>query len=388
MSDLIDRVLVETTPRAMRVALMAGDRLVELHVDRPGRGHRVGDVFAGRVTRVVAGLNAAFIDLGGGVTGFLPARDASPDGASSDTIARLVHEGEAVSVQITKEATAEKGPKVTRRFADPDGAIAQTMGKADPACLIMRRRPLVLDLIERSPQARITVDSPSELARLKKSVDSDRLDQHWDGTNLFAHAGVDEQIDRALASSVDLPSGAHLIFEPGRTLTAVDVDMASAGERGADPFGVNLEAAAELAHQLRLRNIGGLIVVDFLNLKGEDKAKNLAEALRRSVADDPAEVALVGPSRFGLIEMARERRGEPLVTALGSAVEQATDRLVRELRSAAAGAGTLEVRASPAVVDELRRQAAGKDVASWVGRRLEIEIEVNRADEAFAVAAL
>ncbi len=386
---MIDTVLVESTPRVVQIALLADGELVEYHVDRRGRGHREGDIFVGRVTRVVPGLKAAFVDLGNGVAGFLPARDAHREDGAAPDINRLVHEGQTVVVAINKLATAEKGPKITRRFADPDGAVADAAARLKPPALVKRRHQPLRRLLDRVGDAHIIVDCPAKFARLRQRVDPERLDYHQGVTPLFAMAEIDEQVDQALTRAVALPSGARIVFEPVRTLTAIDVDVASAGEGVADPLTVNLEAAAVIARQIRLRNLGGLIVVDFLNMKGEDKARRLADAMRQAVADDPLEVALVGPSRFGLIEMARERRGDPLSGALGSAVERAADQLVRELRRTAVhGAGTLEVRASPAVVAEFQRGSGGQDVASWVGRRLEVEIESERADHAFLVTAL
>ena len=382
-------MLVESTPRAVQIALLADRELVEYHVDRPGRGHREGDVFVGRVTRVVPGLKAAFVDLGDGVSGFLSAREAHQGNGAAPEIGRLVHEGEAVVVTISKAATADKGPKVTRHVTDPEGKIAEAAAHIRPPGLVRRRKHLVAHLIERLGEAHIVVDCPAKFARLRKRVDPARLDLHQGTTPLFAIADIDEQIDRALTPTVNLPGGGRVVFEPVRTLTAVDVDMGPAAERGADPFAVNMEAALTVARQVRLRNVGGLIVIDFLNMKGDDKGRQLADALRQAVADDPAEVALVGPSRFGVVEMARERRGEPLSGALGTAVERAADQLVRELRlTATQGAGTLEVRASPAVVAEFQRAAGGQDVASWIGRRLEVQVESGRDDRAFQIAAL
>ncbi len=388
MSGVIDAVLVETTPRGMFVALLAGRDLVEFHVDRPGRGHREGDVFTGRVTRVVPGLNAAFVDLGDGVAGFLPARDARPGEATQDDIQRLVHEGEQVVVRIAKEARDEKGPKITCRVDDKDGALAAAASRVKPPQLIARREAMIVRLIERTGKARVILDSPGELARLRKLVDPALLALHQDATPLFELTGVADQLEEALAPAVDLAGGARLVFEPVRTLTAVDVDLGAAAERRSDPHTVNLEAAAVLARHLRLRNLGGLVVVDFLNVKGDDKGAALAETLRQAVAGDPAEVALVGPSRFGVIELARERRGQPLATALGNPTERAADALVRRMRqTVASGAAALDIRASPAVVKELTREGEGKDIASWVGRRLDIQSDPGRGDGEFDVAA-
>jgi len=383
----IDAILAETTPRAMRIALMEGDRLVELHIDRPGRGHREGDVFIGRVTRVVPALDACFVELPEGVSGFLRTRDADPQ-ESGEAISRLVHEGEKIAVSVKAEAHDEKGPLLTRRFEDKDGAIAAATVRSKGPRLVARARMLLVRLADEFPAARIVADSPAELVALRKRQRSGEAVLHQGGA-LFETAGVEEQVEAALVAQIGLPSGATLLFEPGRTLTAIDIDTARASESARDPLAVNLEAVPVIARQLRLRNIGGLVVVDFLNMKGEEAPRRLMQGLAEAMRGDPAETASDGPSRFGAVEIARRRRGPTLAETVGAAPLAAAEALIRRLRREAAmqGGATLVVRASPEVAHLFAGDDGGRAIANWVGRRLELVSEPGRAHHETDIAA-
>ena len=383
----IDAILSETTPRAMRIALMAGDRLVELHIDRPGRGHREGDVFVGRVSRVVPALDACFVELPEGVSGFLRTREADRND-SGEPLSRLVQEGQKIAVAVKAEAHDEKGPLLTCRFEDKDGAIAAAALRSRGPRLLARARMLLARLADAFPEARIVADSPTELVALRRRERAGEVVLHQGGA-LFENAGVEEQIEAALAPRVALASGATLLFEPGQTLTAIDVDTARASEGARDPLAVNLEAVPVIARQLRLRNIGGLVVVDFLNMKGEEAARRLMQGLAEALRGDPAETASDGPSRFGAVEIARRRRGPTLAETVGSPPVAAAEALIRRLRREAAmqGGATLVVRASPEVARVFAGDDGGKAIANWVGRRLELVSEPGRAHHETDIAA-
>ncbi|MBC6441376.1 MAG: ribonuclease E/G [Rhodospirillales bacterium] len=393
----IDTILAETTPRAMRIALMAGDSLAELHIDRPPDrhidphtpGHRAGDVVAGRVTRVVPGLKAAFVDIGQGVTGFLRARDADREGSGA-RIETLVQEGGCVAVAIGTDARDGKGPVLTRRFADPDGAVAAAAMRADPPALLSRREPLLLRLCRVYPEAQVVADSPADAAALRRAELPGGIRLHRGTEPLFEGAGIEEQIERALGPDVALSSGAVLRFDRTRALTAVDVDSAAASEAGAPPAALNLDAVPVLAHQLRLRNLGGLVIVDFLNMDNRADGKRLVAALARALRDDPARTALDGPSRFGLVELARQRLGPTLAEAMGSPVEAAAEALVRRVRREAhiEGGAALRIRASPEVASAFRGAHRGQDIAHWIGRRLELVSDPGRPHHDTEVAPL
>ncbi|MBT5433011.1 MAG: S1 RNA-binding domain-containing protein [Rhodospirillaceae bacterium] len=383
----IDTILAETTPRAMRLALMSGDDLIELQIDRPGRGHRAGDVFAGRVVRVVPGLNAAFVDVGEGVTGFLRAKEADVE-RSGGAISKLVTEGARVAVAIKTDARDEKGPVLTRRFDDTDGAIAAAAMRVEPPKLVSRAEPLLVHLAALYPEARVVADSPADVVPLRRLQRDGEIVLHQGAEPLLEAAGVEEQLETALAPEVTLRSGAVLRFEPGRTLTAVDVDSAAASEAAGDAVAINLEAAPVIAHQLRLRNLGGLVVVDFLNMQDKKAGGRLVTDLFVALKNDPAETALDGPSRFGLVEMARQRLGPTLAEAVGSPVQAASDALIRRLRreSRMQVGAAFEIRASPEVAEAFQGDDRGSAIARWVGRRLELVPDKKRRHNDFDVA--
>jgi Ribonuclease G/E len=384
----VDAILAETTPRAMRIALMEGDRLVSLHVDRPGKGHRRDDVFAGRITRVVPGLNAAFVDLGEGVTGFLRAKEADVEGSGAG-IAKLVQEGGKVTVAIKTDGHDEKGPVLTRKFKDPDGVIAATGVRAQPPRLISRAEQMLVHLAGLWPQARVVADSPADLVALRRIEREGAVTLHQGMEALFEGAGVEDQLEEALVPEVRLPSGSVLRFEPTRTLTAIDVDSAGASESVADAVAINLEAVPVLAHQIRLRNLGGLIVIDFLKMQDVAAGKRLMASLSDHLAGDPVETALDGPSRFGLVEIARQRTGPTLAQATGTPVVAATERLIRRLRqeSRTQGGAALEIRASPEVAAAFQSDDGGASIARWLGRRLDLIAEPRRSHDGFDIMA-
>ncbi|MCW5749339.1 MAG: ribonuclease E/G, partial [Alphaproteobacteria bacterium] len=160
-------------------------------------------------------------------------------------------------------------------------------------------------------QVRRALESLGDLAEFRVVIGGgDVLDTH-------DAAG---QIDAALRPHVVLASGVELLFEPGRTLCAIDVDSGSAGMRQGQgprtPLEVNLEAAEEIARQLRLRNVGGIIIIDFIDMRAPGDRARVQALLADRVADDPVLTQVVGATRLGLVEMTRARRGPTLEQAI------------------------------------------------------------------------
>lgn len=161
-------------------------------------------------------------------------------------------------------------------------------------------------------------DLPGGVARVcaERAPDlAGRVHRHTGDPALFEAHDLNDAIDALLSPRVPLAGGASLVIERTEALTVVDVN---AGERG-NALDVNLEAAAEIARQLRLRNLGGIVVVDFINMKGRGDGERLLGALTRAVEDDPAQAHVYGMSALGLVEMTRTRRGAALADVLGPA---------------------------------------------------------------------
>jgi ribonuclease G len=285
-----------------------GDRLVQATTEREGEGGPAGGVHLGRVVKIERTLNAAFVEIGLDRPGLLPLK-------KHDSLS----EGDAVAVQVRREAREEKGVRLTRFNAKPN-LIAD---KAPPALLVpppmlwqTALKTLVPERVDaihcdrRGDGEKIIATAP-ELA--KKVHHTPR--RSWEMND----AAANEEIAAALQEEVPLSSGGNLLFEPVRTLCAIDVNSGDASARRGEGGGidetalsVNLAAAREIPIQLALRNIGGVIVIDFIDLEQRGKRDQVVEALREAVIVDPAIDWVGNMSRLGLVELKRRRSGPTL----------------------------------------------------------------------------
>ncbi|MBP2228557.1 ribonuclease E/ribonuclease G [Azospirillum agricola] len=388
-------VLVDRDGTLTRAAVLTDGRLTDLHIDRADKPSLLGHVFLGRVERIVSGIDAAFVELGGGVSGFLVAADVrhpsdadNPDGRprqKTGRIGALLRTGQPVLVQVKADATASKGPSLTmdvtlpgrflihapfgrsvavskrlgagperaglglrvQRLATGSGWIVRAgaavagddrlaaesetlhllwRGIRDAAESATAPSPLhagpsapVRALIEQgAAPASILVDDESMARRLAGWCADHApdllplIERHKAPPRLFDLRDLDSAIADLLDTRVELPRGGSLVIEPTEALTVVDVN---AGERG-NPLDVNLDAAAEIARQLRLRNVGGIVVVDFVNMRSRGDAERVLAALHEAVDGDPVQTQVYGMSKLGLVELTRARRGSPLAALL------------------------------------------------------------------------
>jgi ribonuclease G len=418
-------IFVNIAPRETRAAVLEGGVPQEIHVERADRRGLVGNLYKGRVTRVLPGMQAAFVELGLARTAFLHAQDiaggdarhdaqriaaeggaadrsegrsgaAAPEAASQAAqeadIRRLVNPGDDLLVQVVKDPMGTKGARLTTfitlpsrylvsmprgrgigisaRIADeaerqrlravmegllaaghPGGFIVRTAAEgvdaarlaADVAYLErlwaqVRERHLVVapgalvhedlplarrllrDELARGVE-RVLVDDEQELARLQQFVrdflpdHAPRLELHGASRPIFDLHGIEAEIDRALARQVPLKSGGHLVFDQTEAMTTIDVNTGGfVGHRDLEDtiFRTNLEAAGTIARQLRLRNLGGIIIIDFIDMRdGAHRERVLAE-LRQGLSGDHAQVTVAPFSPLGLIEMTRKRTRESL----------------------------------------------------------------------------
>jgi ribonuclease G len=395
-------ILIDAGPGETRIALIEDDRLAAVSIEQPLRQSLVGSLWLGRVVRVMAGMQAAFVDLGLPRAGFLAARDAKVlgDAAGSDEtppIGTLLHEGQAVLVEVAKDPLGDKGVKLSaevtlpgrylvyaprgngihlsRRIEDmaerdrlaamlagavagsegfivrtaASGAPAEAIGEEaaqlkaawseivlragaakPPTCLWRDLDPVVRALRDHltARVERVRINSAQAFAAAKSYAATalpalaDRLELHQGPAALFELYDVEADLARAVQKRVALPSGGAITIEATQALTAIDVDSGSyTAGRGLEETSLhtNLEAATEVARQLRLRGIGGIIVVDFIHLEAEANRAALLAALRDALAHDRAPTRVLGMSEFGLVELTRKRTGEPLARAASEA---------------------------------------------------------------------
>ncbi len=473
---MTEEILINVSPILTRVARVSDGELVDLAIEPTGRRGPVGNVCLGRVLGVVPSLGAAFVDVGLPRDGFLPADNARElagdrrgDGPPPP-IDRLVREGDAILVQVARDAFGDKGVRLTtsislpgrtliyaprgdgaalsRRILDEaererlsgaleellgdgEGAIVRTNGKgaarealareldvlrrvwrsisreaeravppavvhADPGVVARAVRDYVS-----SPRTTVLIDDADALAEAKAYAGTvmpeliDRVSLYTEGGNLFDRHELEDRIAEVFEPSVPLPGGGRIVIETTAALTAIDVD--SKGRSRGNPedaaLRTNLEAAEEAGRQLRLRGIGGAIVIDFVQMRRRGNAERVVEVLRDVLHDDPAPTDVGSLSRFGLLEMTRRRAGPSLAETVGQACpvceglgfvdtpETAADHALAtaEREAEEVPGGPLTIVAAADVVSAIER-AAGADA---LGRRLGCAVTLRR-DEAFA----
>ena len=401
---MTSEVLINAGYLETRIALVEDGRLVDLIIEQNRRQGYVGNIFVGRAERVVASVGAAFVELGLERAGFLPASEARhfdgpPVGDEAPGISALVDEGQAVIVQVQKDAIGDKGAFLTSDLTLPgrylvfgprrsgvavsarigdeaerrrlieataalegsggfivrtaaEGAAAEDLA-ADATELRGRwadiqaraqshdiRPPVLLhgdlDPVSKALRDRmgpeieaVLIDDGQAYAEAKRYAQAvmpdlaERL-QRFAGGDVFSHHDVAEQILAALEPHVALPSGGHICIETTEALTAVDVNSGrhtSRRQQAETALECNLEAARAVALQIRLRGIGGIIVIDFIHLDEREHRNQVVATLEEAFATDPSPVRIGRMMEFGLVALTRRRSRETLVGRLSDACE-------------------------------------------------------------------
>lgn len=393
-------LLINVTPSETRVALVENGVLQEVHLERQGSRSLVGNIYKGKISRVLPGMQAAFVDIGLEKAAFLHASDIVPHTECVDRderaqfrardIGELVRQGQDILVQVVKEPLGTKGARLTTDITVPSRylvfmpgsahvGVSQRIGDEDerarlketvtPFCdaqggFIVRTAAegvgddeLVqdADLLKRlwrkiskrysevpscSPVhedlhlafrllrdfagmklERVLVDSQQSFLELKQfSRDlvpelAELLEHYPGGRPIFDLFDVENEIQRALSRKVELKSGGYLIIDQTEAMTTVDINTGGfVGQRSLEEtiFNVNLEATQAIARQLRLRNLGGIIIIDFIDMTSEDHQRRVLHSLEQALSLDPAKTSISGFSSLGLVEMTRKRTRESL----------------------------------------------------------------------------
>ena len=399
-------ILINWTPQETRVAIIENGAVQDLHIERALERGLVGNVYLGKVARVLPGMQSAFIDVGLERAAFLHVADlhggghhAKHDVAVQVPIERQVFEGQALMVQVIKDPIGTKGARLSTQVSiagrmlvflpqDTHIGISQKIGSAELRDQLRSRMNKLTATTDGSPTGGFILRTNAEdasdeeladdIAYLRKawgairakgmnqppgtllhedlnlaqrvlrdlateSTQTIRIDSQlqFDALKSFGDAytpgsaaklalykgerpifdlyGIEEEIARALARRVDLKSGGYLIIDQTEALTTVDVNTGGfVGARNFDDtiFKTNLEAAGAIARQLRLRNLGGIIIVDFIDMvRDEHQAAVLAE-FRKQLSRDRTKVTVSGFTQLGLVEMTRKRTRESLAHML------------------------------------------------------------------------
>jgi len=394
-----EEILVNVTPSEVRAALLENGILQEVYIERAARRGLISNIYKGRVSRVLPGMQAAFIDIGLERTAFLHASDIvrlrNGDNGETDIplpdIRELVRDGEEILVQVVKDPLGNKGARLTTfitlpsryvvllpdgdavgvsaRIEDEDererlrvffeellaesgcGVIVRTAaeGASDDALradmkflkklwtvvqeqcrngkvktLVHEDLPLparvLRDLVTVDVES-IRVDSEEDFHVMKSfaatflpEIES-KLALYTRRRPIFDLHGTEDEIRKALARSIPLKSGGYVIFDQTEAMTTVDVNTGGyVGHRNLEEtiYRTNLEAAVTIARQLRLRNLGGIIIIDFIDMEEEAHRQRVMQALEQALGRDHARHQITTVSPLGLVEMTRKRTRESL----------------------------------------------------------------------------
>ena len=487
---MTEQFLINFTPQETRVALLQQGVVQELHIERTNGRGIVGNVYLGRVVRVLPGMQSAFIEIGLERTAFLHVADiwserpAGNGGHETRPIERILSEGQSLMVQVQKDPIGTKGARLTTQISiagrllvhlpqdnhigisqrigeeaereklrtrvqallptdQPGGYILRTVAAdasdeelaADIAYLhriwqeiksrsvgalppmqlhhdLTLAQRVLRDLVNTETTA-VIIDSRENFQKLASVAQeygpqvSSRLVHYTGERPLFDLHGVEDEIQKALARRVDLKSGGYLIFDQTEAMTTVDVNTGGyVGSRNFDDtiFKTNLEAAQTIARQLRLRNLGGIIIADFIDMEDEEhKAAVLAE-FNKALAKDHTRITVSGFTQLGLVEMTRKRTRESLAHVLcepcptcGGRGEVKTAKtmayeVLRELLREARQFTAREMRvvAAPSVIDlflEEESQALAM-LSQFIGLPISLHAESGYTQEQFDIVLM
>ena len=397
-----EELLINVTPMETRVALVENGMLQEVYIERKRSCGIVGNIYKGKVVRVLPGMQAAFVDIGLERAAFIHAGDLYQQSQSSDevkseppSITSLVREGQSLVVQVTKDPISTKGARLTTRLSIPSrflvylpqhkhlgvsqriddeaererlkqmvteavkneglensgGFILRTAaegvgefeiqadthylrrlwnviqkrvaGDTVPA-LVYEELPLhqraIRDLI-RAEVDRVRIDSKETFQKIhdfcKAFVPNvlEKIEYYPGERPIFDLYSVEDEIQKALDRKVQLKSGGYLIIDQTEAMTTIDINTgAFVGHRNLEEtiFKTNLEAAIAIGRQLRLRNLGGIIIVDFIDMLDPEHQRQVLRMVEKTLDRDHAKNNISGVSELGLVEITRKRTRESL----------------------------------------------------------------------------
>ena len=488
-----EEILVNITPQETRVAVLTAGQVQELVVEREASRGLVGNIYVGRVARVLPGMQSAFVEIGLERSAFLHVADMWENRRSGATngkaepgkpIEKILAEGQPVTVQVMKDPIGTKGARLSTQLSiagrllvylpqDPHIGISQRIedeaGRAalreklkllipadEKGGFILRTlaegasdeelradieylRNLWRDIEQKSlgaPPPKLAYQGLSLAQRVLRDMVTDatsavRVDsrenhqklaafaqaympalvsklQHYTGERpLFELYNVEQEIEKALSRRVDLKSGGTLVIDQTEAMTTVDVNTGGfVGQRNFDDtvFKTNLEAAQAIARQLRLRNLGGIIVVDFIDMDSGEHRAAVLEELKRTLARDRTRMTVSGFTALGLVEMTRKRTRESLAHVLCEPCQACAGRgqvktartvcyeVLREiLREARAfNARELRVLASQPVCDLFHEEESGAlaMLSDFIGKPVSVQVETGYMQEQYDIVLL
>ena len=485
-----EEILINVTPQETRVAVVENGVLQEVHIERAMARGIVGNIYKGKVVRVLPGMQAAFVDIGIGKNGFLHASDivrSDPafnieENKPIPPINELVHDGQKICVQVLKDSIGTKGARLTTELSVPSRylvymptakhigisqkieqeqererlkqcieklveqhqsshgfiirtvaegvpeqdlsadmlflhkvwlSIEQDMKTASPATLVHADIPLAMrtmrDLVHDDVE-KIRIDSKETYEKAVSFAQDfipeviDKIEYYPGERPLFDLYAVEEEIRSALDKKVLLKSGGHFIIDQTEAMTTIDVNTgAYVGKRNQEEtlFKTNLEAAQSIAHQVRLRNIGGIIIIDFIDMENKKHKKQVLAALEDALGKDRVKTNITDMSPLGLVEVTRKRTRESLertlcescpvcdgkgsVKTVQTVCYQIFREILREDRSFKAQGYSLI--ASQQVIDMLLDEEATSlaDLQEFINKPINLQVDMHYKQEVYEI---
>ncbi|HMN79677.1 MAG TPA: ribonuclease G [Burkholderiaceae bacterium] len=484
-----EEILVNTTAHETRIAVIQQGAVQELHIERAATRGLVGNVYLGRVSRVLPGMQSAFVDIGLERAAFLHVADlwqsrAGNHHAHPMPIEKVLFEGQPLLVQVIKDPLGTKGARLSSQISiagrllvylpqDPHIGVSQRIGDESERTQLRQRlqrllpngerggfiirtsaedagdeeltadidylrkrwaqilegskeRPaasllyhelsltqrMLRDVASESTTA-ILVDSRDEMASLAEFAGTympgiaGRMRLYTSHRPLFELHGVEHEIEKALARRVDLKSGGYLIIDQTEALTTIDVNTGGyIGGRSFDDtiFKTNLEAAHAIARQLRVRNLGGIIIVDFIDMGSHDHRDAVLAELRKALSRDRTKTSVNGFTALGLIEMTRKRTRESLAHILCEPCETCGGKgttktartvcyeILREIQREAKQFNPREFRivASQEVIDLFLEEEAQPlaTLGDAIGKKIALQVETVYGQEQYDIVLM
>lgn len=483
-----EEILINVSNQETRVAIVENGILQEIYVERNSRRGIVGNIYKGRVTRVMPGMQAAFVDIGLDRSAFIHTSDIVP--FAEDTldppehitqdITQLLHEGQEILVQVLKDPLGKKGARISTRLSlpsrylifmpelrrigistriedederqrlrqrliesgakDNEGFIIRTNAeevsdvafdadidflrklwhvveerskKAKFADLVYEDLPLYIralrDVVNLDIE-RVRVDEKNAFHRIQSFVRefipslTQRVEFFNNSKPIFDLYGIEDEIGKALLPRAPLKCGGHLVIEQTEAMTTIDVNTGGfIGSKNLDEtiFKTNLEAAQAIAKHLRLRNLGGIIIIDFIDMTDEEHKRQVFRTLEKALQKDSVKIMLSEFSSLGLIEMTRKRTREslqrilcePCTTCQGSGFIKRADSvcfdIFREIRRSINDYEPRNylVLASPTVIDYMLDEEAEliNELEAMSGSKIKLQVESLYTQDQFDV---
>ncbi|MDR3477765.1 MAG: ribonuclease G [Gammaproteobacteria bacterium] len=479
-------ILVNVTPREVRVALLENSILQEVHIERSLHQGLLGNIYKGRVNRLLPGIQAAFVDIGLDRSAFLHISDMgiqlennNGDFSNVDIRDHLVA-GKEILVQVYKDPIGSKGARLTTQFTIPSRFLVLTPGTFEigvsqritnvaerermqnmitpgpnggyifrtvaegvslseiekdktflntlwtevaarsrlvkAAELVYAEIPIVLrvlrDLVGYEVE-KIRVDHAESVREMQKFAALyvpalvDKIEYYGNDRPLFDAYSIEEELQKALQRNVPLKSGGHLVFDQTEAMTTIDVNTGSYLGRSNQEqtiFKTNLEAIEVIARQVRLRNLGGIIIIDFIDMYDPSHKDNLLQSLTAALAKDSSKTQISELSSLGLVQMTRKRSREslehilcvtcPLCQRRGSikSLDTVCYEIFRELKRIAKNYNWVGfvIIASPQVIDELLNEESSMlaELEASLGKPIKLQTEMSYVQERYDILPL